>query len=162
MWRFPEIFLSKSFTGYLENNLLWSYLRAMFKEHLSRVDQERFRKSIEGDRGLDRTAETWVSVQNATVELAAPDAPLRKFGNRIETSLDPGQSPEQSSTHLPPHEKSQSDSESQGPPQGPMKKKKRKSSKLREEGRKARIAMQRHSGRKAHTGDGLLQSNARR
>ena len=118
--------------------------------------------SIEGDKGLDRTAESWVSVQNATVELAVPDAPLRNFGSRIETSLDPGQSPEQSSKHQLPHEKSQSDSESQEPPQGPMKKKKRKSSKLREEGRKARIAMQRHSGRKAHTGDGLLQGNTRR
>ena len=29
MWRFPEIFLSKDFTGYLEGNLLWSYLRAI-------------------------------------------------------------------------------------------------------------------------------------
>ncbi len=61
--------------------------------------------SIEGERGLDRIAESFVSVQNATVELAAPDAPLRNFGNRIETSLDPGQSPEQSSKHQLPHEK---------------------------------------------------------
>ena len=50
MWGFPKIFLSKDFTGYLENNLLWSYLRAMFKEHLSRVDQDRWRASIEGDK----------------------------------------------------------------------------------------------------------------
>jgi hypothetical protein len=57
MWRFPGVFLSKDFTGYLEGNLLWSYLRAMFKEHLSRVNRERLRVSNGEDRRLDRTAE---------------------------------------------------------------------------------------------------------
>ncbi len=79
MWRFPETFLSKFFTGYLENILLWSYLRAMFKENLSRVDQERFRMSIEGDKGLDRTAESWVSIQKRHRRTRSPGRPFEKI-----------------------------------------------------------------------------------
>ena len=74
MWRFPEIFLSKDFTGYLEGNLLWSYLRAMLKEHLSRRTLESSQVSIRGPKRVDRTAEEWVSSLNATVELAPSDS----------------------------------------------------------------------------------------
>ena len=163
MWRFPEIFLSKDFTGYLENNLLWSYLRAMFKEHLSRVDQDRWRASIEGDKRLDRTAESWDSLRYATVELAVSDASLRKHTSRIEPSPDPGQSPEQGSTHPLPHYDPQGGTpkeyeEDQRPLTGPVRKKKRKSSK-KEKGRLAQSAKQGHSERKARNGNGSLQSN---
>ncbi len=163
MWRFPEIFLSKDFTGYLENNLLWSYLRAMFKEHLSRVDQDRWRASIEGDKRLDRTAESWDSLRYATVELAVSDASSRKHTRRIEPSPDPGQSPEQGSTHPLPHYDPQGGTpkeyeEDQRPLTGPVRKKKRKSSK-KEKGRQAQSAKQGHSERKARNGNGSLQSN---
>ena len=164
MWRFPKIFLSKDFTGYLENNLLWSYLRAMFKEHLSRVDQDRWRASIEGDKRLERTAESWDSLCYATVALAVSDAPSRKLARRIEPSPDPGQSPEQSSTHPLPHDDPQSGApkevkECQRPLTGPVRKKKRKSSFIKEEGRQAQSAKQGHSERKAHIGNGQLQSS---
>ena len=71
----------------------------MFKEHLSRGNHERLRASIEGDKRLERTAESWDSLEHATVALAVSDAPLRKFEDRIDSSPDPGQSPEQISTH---------------------------------------------------------------
>jgi hypothetical protein len=158
MWRFPGVFLSKDFTGYLEGNLLWSYLRAMFKEHLSRGNHERLRASIisiEGDKRLERTAESWDSLEHATVALAVSDAPLRKFEDRIDSSPDPGQSPEQSSTHPLPHRNSQSEDtlqkemERQRPHTGPVISKKRKKSSKEEKGRQAQSAERGHSGRKA-------------
>ena len=127
MWRFPGVFLSKDFTGYLEGNFLWSYLRAMFKEHLSRGNHERLRASIEGDKRLERTAESWDSLCYATVALAVSDATSRKLARRIEPSPDPGQSPEQSSTHPLPHDDPQSgapkeEKERQRPLIGPVRK----------------------------------------
>ena len=169
MWRFPEIFLSKDFTGYLEGNLLWSYLRAMLKEHLSRRTHESSQVSIRGPKRVDRTAEEWVSVQNATVELAPSDSPLRKQEDRIESSLDPGQSPEQSSMQVLPLGNSQSENtlqkeiDKQSLSIGPERKKKklRKSSE-KEKGRRSQSDPQGHSGRKAQSGSGTLQSNTLR
>jgi len=165
MWRFPGVFLSKDFTGYLEGNLLWSYLRAMFKEHLSRVNRERLRVSNGEDRRLDRTAEQWDSLCYATVELAASDSPLRKFEDSIDSSPDPEQSSEHSSKHPLPHGNSQSESslqkevESQRSHKGPVAKKKRVSSSIEEKGRRAQSAKRGNSGRKAHSGDGSLHSS---
>ena len=105
----------------------------MFKEHLSRVDQDRWRASIEGDKRLDRTAESWDSLRYATVELAVSDASLRKHTSRIEPFPNPRQSPEQGSTHPLPHYDPQGGTpkeyeEDQRPLTGPVRKKKRKCS----------------------------------
>jgi hypothetical protein len=137
----------------------------MFKEHLSRGNHERLRASIEGDKRLERTAESWDSLEHATVALAVSDAPLRKFEDRIDSSPDPGQSPEQSSTHPLPHRNSQSEDtlqkemERQRPHTGPVIIKKRKKSSKEEKGRQAQSAERGHSGRKARSGGGQLQSS---
>ena len=137
---------------------------AMFKEHLSRGNHERLRASIEGDKRLERTAESWDSLEHATVALAVSDAPLRKFEDRIDSSPDPGQSPKQSLTHPLPHRNSQSEDtlqkemERQRPHTGPVISKKRKKSSKEEKGRQAQSAERGHSGRKARSGGGRLQS----
>jgi hypothetical protein len=169
MWRFPKIFLSKDFNGYLEGNLLWSYLRAMLKEHLSRRTHESLQVSKRGPKRVDRTAEEWVSSLNATVELAPSDSPLRKQEERTESSLDPGQSPEQSSMQDLPHGNSQSELslnneiDKQSLSTGPVRKKKKlRKTSFKEKDRRSQSDPQGHSGRKAQSGSGTLQSNTLR
>ena len=93
------------------------------------------------------------------IELAASDAPKRKFEDMIEPSQHLGQSPEHSSMHPFPHGSPQSEAspqreaESQSPLIDPVRKNKRKKGR----GRKAQSAEQGHSKRKAQIGNGLLQ-----
>ncbi len=47
LWRYPSLFLNKSFSGYLQGNLLWSYRNAMFTEYM-RGTLTAFAESLEG------------------------------------------------------------------------------------------------------------------
>ena len=99
LWRYPSLFLSESFSGYLQGNLLWRYLNEMFTEHM-RGTGAVFPQSFEGKKRRIEPPRLEPECSNPSVELVGSTNPPSENGNEARSSPDP----ENISTHPLPRE----------------------------------------------------------
>ena len=99
LWRYPSLFLNKSFSGYLQGNLLWSYLNAMFTEYM-RGTWTAFAESLEGGMKRIEPQRTGTERPITKAELAGSSFSSSEERTRAESSPDP----EKISTHPLPRE----------------------------------------------------------